>query len=705
MPIHNSPLKKKESDPKDSEETEESEEEQSIQDKLSVLFDSGVTTRASRRKLNQEQLEGTKQTYQEILEEASSEIPSSSTLIIAQPKHQLSRKEIAAKVSASAKKNESFYVDLNQTRKIERSPILTISPPVIIQDLKTGETFVSPARPPTSVSLSGEFNFQSLYETLTQSTLKTLKVESQLEVLLNKRNYIPRLSQSFEVQLRKYFSQSTPTSTTKGSTTEQTSITEYTTKPTVKRTLNYDSEDSESSDHTVNSKTEKRKPKHSPNQEYIPIDHQPPINSEDEHYDSDESIHLEYIPKEKMEFKPAALLNAIPTFDGKEKELDSFINVCKNLAKLLEGKDDKLKDLAVIIKTRIIGRGLARIEPVDELDTWPKIKDKLESVFKRPQTYELAQFELANTVQKPRESIEDYSERIQKALDNLNKATRTFVAQNEAAFPALQAANDKQALHYFEQNIFNADLRVRVDSANKSTLKEAILFAKQKEISLKLNITKICDFCKIPGHDVSECRKKNFNQQQTNANGLNFRSNDGQNLNRFNQQNSRNFGSGFNNNRNFGGGFNNTRFNTSGNNSGYNRFNNNNFGNNRFNNSSSGNAGFGNNNFGRNNDNNNNRGNFNQGNGGNRNETYYRDNRVQTTGNNSQNQNTNDRDQRNNYRTNFGNTGSTGNSNSQRQPTNQGSRGNVRMIQNSDEEIDYRGAHSVITSAQIHEKN
>lgn len=390
--------------------------------------------------------------------------------------------------------------------------------------------------------------------------------------------------------------------------------------------------------------------------------------------------------------------------------------ICQHFHDMMEA--DEQENLITFIKMKIIGRALARVQPISELDTWARVKDKLEKTFKKPITYELAQYELAMIKQRRNESIEDYAERIRSGLEKLNNATQNLT-KDQGALSALQTANEKQALQYFEQNIFSESLRIRVDSANKSSLAEAILFAKQKEISLKLNIPKTCDFCKMTGHEIADCRKRNANQLQPGTSGQSYRNNGNPNSNRYTPPTQRSGGGGYNNDNRFG----NNRFN--GNSSGYG---NSNFGN-RFNNNS-GNTRYGNN-YGNNYRNNNtdntmNNPNNNNNNGVRNNAPFqnnapYRNNSPPNPGNatnrgvsNSSPSGLNRNNYGNNTRNNF-EGGNQRNNNYNNNPPNNGSnqvptngqnnRGNIRSLLQVDDQFESDMGHLMTTAAQIHEKN
>lgn len=85
-------------------------------------------------------------------------------------------------------------------------------------------------------------------------------------------------------------------------------------------------------------------------------------------------------------------------------------------------------------------------------------------------------------------------------------ATRTLT-DNPDALVVLYKTNAQLALQKFERNILNADLRIIVDLADKYSLADAIDCARWKEVTLH-----VCNYCKSPGQEISECR--NYAQPQ-----------------------------------------------------------------------------------------------------------------------------------------------------------------------------------------------
>lgn len=544
---------------------------------------------------------------------------------------------------------------------------------IVIEDLKTKEVFLSPKTNQLSPVFSPKkYNFENYLKGLSPFTTydQTIKIKDSelLKHLLTKNIDFSQQRENYTIPITEnQIGQST--SGTKPLILHDNQNTKYT-QALLKRSLKFNPNYHTSSDSSDNENSNDNWDNNS--------------NSDSIHNSNTENSSLE---NEMAAFKISHLLTAIPTYDGKEKDLESFINVCQNFYDFMD--TSQRAQLIGVIKMRIIGRALARIQPTTDLDTWPKLKEKLEKTFQKPLTYELAQYELTLVKQKRNETIEDFAERIQNGLEKMNKAIQNLTT-DEGALHALKNTNERQALQQFEQNIFSDDLRIRVDSANKETLAKAILFAKQKEISLKLNTTKTCDFCKMTGHEISDCRKKN--QQQAGTSKQGYRNTGNPNTNRYTLPNRRYDGNRYNNynSSNYGGNYgnkpnnnqfsnpsrpnNNNNFSNNGNTNGY-----------RYNNSA-------------------------------RNDNYYRDNRTHNDNSNAGNippeqkgyfrNNNNNGNNGNNGGNNF-NTNNSRNSanNTQRSPNNQNNRGSIRTLQTVNEQLNYEAIPKTVTAAQIHEKN
>lgn len=72
----------------------------------------------------------------------------------------------------------------------------------------------------------------------------------------------------------------------------------------------------------------------------------------------------------------------IPFFKGDPKELNGFINTCSMYNQLTP---NPLKNtLLTIIKTKITGEALAKIQPIDNYTNWIQLKDALRTRVKNP---------------------------------------------------------------------------------------------------------------------------------------------------------------------------------------------------------------------------------------------------------------------------------------------------------------------------------
>lgn len=174
----------------------------------------------------------------------------------------------------------------------------------------------------------------------------------------------------------------------------------------------------------------------------------------------------------KMEVKD--IIASIPMFRGEKKQLDSFINTCDIYVKLV--KEDQKESLLMIIKAKITGDALSKIQPIDELQTWKAIKEKLRSKIFTKVSFEYAQEDLNNVKQEGTESIEDYGNKVKTKLramiDSMASVTTT-----DAEKKIMRLCAEKQAISKFTQNLINNNIKILLSAAGKTTLEESISFA------------------------------------------------------------------------------------------------------------------------------------------------------------------------------------------------------------------------------------
>lgn len=235
-------------------------------------------------------------------------------------------------------------------------------------------------------------------------------------------------------------------------------------------------------------------------------------------------------------FSVKDLVSAIPTYNGDERQLETFINICSKYYSLIEV--DQKPQFVTIVQTKITGEALADLQPIDDLKNWPDIKAKLEEKVRTPDTYEFAQEELSTIRQKKGESMEEYGKRIRKGLEKLNLATKSLT-QEEAAMIPLRKANEIHAIRKFEQNMFDEKIKLMIGAANFNSLRDAIKFSMNKELFHKTTSVKTCSFCKNIGHIEEECRKKSLqsNAKKEQKHGSDFPQNNNPNNLRRNNTN------------------------------------------------------------------------------------------------------------------------------------------------------------------------
>lgn len=213
------------------------------------------------------------------------------------------------------------------------------------------------------------------------------------------------------------------------------------------------------------------------------------------------------------------LINAIPQFDGKEKDLESFITTCDTYSKYIS-EDQKGLFLA-IVSTKLRGEALAKLQPISDFRSWAELKKALEEKLTKPVSFEFAQERLISVKQTAEENVEKYAERMRKALEHLNSASRSLTLDTEG-LRMLRRANEKLAIRKFEQNMFNRDMKIMLGAAKSETLEDAIALAMDKELSFRSFSFKTCNFCKKPGHFERDCMSKkskfssnNFKRQES----------------------------------------------------------------------------------------------------------------------------------------------------------------------------------------------
>lgn len=229
-------------------------------------------------------------------------------------------------------------------------------------------------------------------------------------------------------------------------------------------------------------------------------------------------------------------------FSGKRDELNRFIRCCDFAFNMAHASQTDV--LLPFIITKITGIASARIED-KEINNWEELKEILIQLFGSKKSYSLIMEELNTLKQNSGESVSSYLSRIEKvqmrALEasNLNRR-EDQPGQNEAIrlitlhrFIRHSVEDISKCLRWKDpQTLAEAyDIALAEESAlrerkriihNKSSSQNSfrqVNLNNPSHSSNKFNYnSKICNYCKKPGHLINECRKLKFKNENKNSN-------------------------------------------------------------------------------------------------------------------------------------------------------------------------------------------
>lgn len=235
------------------------------------------------------------------------------------------------------------------------------------------------------------------------------------------------------------------------------------------------------------------------------------------------------IEKSTMEMKD--IVTSIPMFYGDKKYLDSFINTCEVFLTLVA--ENQKENLLKVIKAKITGEALTKIQPISALITWNDIKTKLKNSIITKVSYEYALEDLNRVNQKSDESVEEFGKRVKTKLRRITETTSTPTT-TEAEKKIMRTCMEKLAIGKFTQNLRSNNLRILASASGKTTLDECITFTLEKELLERGKNRPSCGICGLSNHTDSNCRKKttnpdNKNTPNKNGSNSNFKSNSNKN--------------------------------------------------------------------------------------------------------------------------------------------------------------------------------
>lgn len=207
----------------------------------------------------------------------------------------------------------------------------------------------------------------------------------------------------------------------------------------------------------------------------------------------------------------------IPFFKGNNNELSGFINTCSMFDRLTPNNLKPI--LLTMIKAKITGEALAKIQPIEDYNTWELLENALNLKVKKPISYEYAHDQINMMSQKKDETLESFADRARKGLANLNEAART-ISVVPAELTAYRKTHERLAIAKFTQNIRNKELKTMISATAKTSLEECIVYAMEKELSEKSSNIKKCTICNSDSHPEDECRRKTDTTKNPNTSNI-----------------------------------------------------------------------------------------------------------------------------------------------------------------------------------------
>lgn len=236
----------------------------------------------------------------------------------------------------------------------------------------------------------------------------------------------------------------------------------------------------------------------------------------------------------EMPLTIAQVIDLVPVYKGESAQLDQFLVTVETIYNSIVEADRAL--FLVVLKSKLKDKAFEVVNDGAHT-TFDEIKASLTLGIKPKIDMQTATQNLFKIRQNQGESTKDYSERIKRALHQMDDATQREVVAGLRDQMVLM--NQKMAKQAFEANLYNFSLKTVVISANRETLNESIDFAltqEQKFFSQRVSQintnrinqnfqkskpnyntnseyvprprTQYCYHCGEPGHGVPNCPHK-----------------------------------------------------------------------------------------------------------------------------------------------------------------------------------------------------
>lgn len=204
------------------------------------------------------------------------------------------------------------------------------------------------------------------------------------------------------------------------------------------------------------------------------------------------------------------LTKFVRSYDGNRETLAAFLTNCDNAISL--AAPDQQNILCKYIISQLEGKAQLACS-LKNFNNWDELKSYLKSTFGEKKHSSHLLLDLQNCKQGQSESVTQYSIRLEACLTRLQADIQNSCTDRNLLLGKITAM-EELALSLFQLGL-NPNISNIVRCRNPSTLNEAISLAVEEEKIFKLvkitqpkHPTKFCSLCKKTNHSFSECFKK-----------------------------------------------------------------------------------------------------------------------------------------------------------------------------------------------------
>ena len=246
------------------------------------------------------------------------------------------------------------------------------------------------------------------------------------------------------------------------------------------------------------------------------------------------------------------LTKFISKFDGNREKLNAFLNNCRNAIQLASQSQQDI--LFKFILSQLEGRAAAACS-IKDFENWDQLENYLKEYFGEKKHYTHLLSELQSCKQGNHEPVSQFSLRVETNLSKLLMEINVSIpTKKKGELAGRVAAMEDLALHTFIMGL-NPRLSTIVRCRDPVTLNDAVNFAISEE-KISQNVYKsnqgaqfdraprpreqtykpsssvnafqplaitssgqssnipTCRYCKLPGHTIEKCRKREFNNSR-----------------------------------------------------------------------------------------------------------------------------------------------------------------------------------------------